>query len=386
MVEKLNGKECAYETIYGAWWFVGLWIALSLISLVCLIGRKVYRKWAVALLHLSFLVILIGAFITHLTSEEGTIHLRKGVKTSTFTNTRHESLPLPFQLSLEEFRILYYHGTDAVMDYQATIMVEGNGNRHSIQVSMNHIGKVSGYRLYQSSYDTDLQGTILLMTHDPYGIPVTYAGYLLLLISLLWIMASRHTRIRHLYQLATKPVAVLLLVLGCSAQMMAQESPRTISKELAHEMAGIPVLYNERICPLNTAATDFVTKLCGKSTWKGMSADEIFIGWMIYYTEWESQPIIKVKSQYVQQILGIDSEWASVRDFYNSQHEYKLREAVHNTAISESARKALREVDEKIQTVTMFYHSEMLRMFPLRSEGQLKWYTPGSTELPQGVP
>ena len=107
MVEKLNGKECAYETIYGAWWFVGLWIALSLISLVCLIGRKVYRKWAVALLHLSFLVILIGAFITHLTSEEGTIHLRKGVKTSIFTNTRHESLPLPFQLSLEEFRILY---------------------------------------------------------------------------------------------------------------------------------------------------------------------------------------------------------------------------------------------------------------------------------------
>ena len=75
MVEKLYGKECAYETIYGAWWFVGLWIALSLISLVCLIGRKVYRKWAVALLHLSFLVILIGAFITHLTSEEGTIHL-----------------------------------------------------------------------------------------------------------------------------------------------------------------------------------------------------------------------------------------------------------------------------------------------------------------------
>ena len=103
---------------------------------------------------------------------------------------------------------------------------------------------------------------------------------------------------------------------------MAQESPRTISKELTHEMAGIPVLYNERICPLNTAATDFVTKLCGKSTWKGMSADEIFIGWMIYYTEWESQPIIKVKSQYVQQILGIDSEWASVRDFYNSQHLY----------------------------------------------------------------
>ncbi|MDY4615739.1 MAG: cytochrome c biogenesis protein ResB, partial [Bacteroidaceae bacterium] len=305
MVEKLNGKECAYETIYGAWWFVGLWIAFSLISLVCLIGRKVYRKWAVALLHLSFLVILIGAFITHLTSEEGTIHLRKGVKTSAFTNTRHESLSLPFQLSLDEFRILYYPGTDAVMDFQATMMVDENGNRHSIQVSMNHIGKVSGYRLYQSSYDSDLQGTILLMTHDPYGIPVTYAGYLLLLISLLWIMASRHTRIRHLYQLAVKPVAVLLLVLGCSAQMMAQESPRTISKDLAHEMAGIPVLYNERICPLNTAATDFVTKLCGKSTWKGMSADEIFIGWMIYYTEWESQPIIKVKSQYVQQILGI---------------------------------------------------------------------------------
>ena len=42
--------------------------------------------------------------------------------------------------------------------------------------------------LYQSSYDEDLQGTVLAMNSDPWGIPVTYLGYALLFVSLVWIL------------------------------------------------------------------------------------------------------------------------------------------------------------------------------------------------------
>ena len=126
--------------------------------------------------------------------------------------------------------------------------------------------------------------------------------------------------------------------------------------------------------------------MCGKSTWEGLSANEIFLSWMIFYTEWEAQPIIRVKSQEVQKLLGIEGEWASVNDFYTSQHEYKLKDRVGDSTLSDAQRKALREVDEKVQVVTMFYNGEMLHLFPLPSQGGLKWYTPGSTQLPRGIP
>ena len=385
--KQLHGSNEVHENIYGAWWFTALWAMLSVASSAILIRRRIHRKAAVALLHLSFLVILIGAFVTHLTSVEGSVHLRKGDETRSFTDSGKELRQFPFSLSLKDFEITYYPGTDAVMDYKALISVkEGTKAGETIQVSINNIGKMAGYRLYQSSYDTDREGVVLLVACDPYGIAVTYTGYLMLLLSLIWTLMSRHTRIRQLYRMAAKSAAALLLLLFfLPSQADAQVGTRRISKETAREMGTITVLYGGRICPLNTVATEFVTKLCGKGSWKGMSADEIFLGWMIYYSEWETQPIIKVKNREVQRMLGIDGKWACLQDFYTSWNKYKLGDRLNDRSLSESTRKALRETDEKIQMITMFYNSEMLRIFPLRSGARLAWNAPSSTELPQDV-
>ena len=87
----------------------------------------------------------------------------------------------------------------------------------------------------------------------------------------------------------------------------------------------------------------------------------------------------------VQNVLGIDGEWACLRDFYTPQHEYKLSGKQNDMTLSESLRKAIRATDEKIQVITMFYNSEMLRIFPLAHCGRIEWHKPGSTELPHGV-
>jgi len=177
-----------------------------------------------------------------------------------------------------------------------------------------------------------------------------------------------------------------MAILCLSLQMTAQDKPTPINEQIVSDISRIAVSYNDRICPINTVAMDFVTKLSGQSSWQGYSADEIFVGWMIYYTEWETQKLIKVERAEVQQILGIDSEWAAVRDFYTSRHEYKLSGMVADSTLSSSVREAIAEVDMKMQMVALFYNSEMLRMFPLQTEGQTKWFTPGSTELPLGTP
>lgn len=382
IVEKFFGKDYVSEVIYGSWWFAALWALTAIVSILYLIRKKVYRRFTVMMLHTSFIVILIGAMTTHVTSREGTLHLRKGEAVAAFTDNEGVACALPFDICLKDFEIIHYPGTDAVMDYKAHIIVDSNGTEEEACISMNNIGKFADYRFYQSSYDADGQGTVLLVAFDPYGIAITYTGYLLLLAGLILTMCSKHSRIRQLLRIATRSALTMLVLCLCCGQAKANEA---VDKEIADEMGQVAVLYNGRICPLNTAATDFVTKLCGKSTWQGMSANEIFLNWTIFYTEWEKRTIIKVKDREVQKILGINGKWACVRDFYTSQNEYKLKDKISDVSLSESTRKAIRETDEKIQVVTMFYNSELLRIFPLSNHGVIEWHKPGSTELPQDV-
>ena len=381
IIEKVWGTDCASRLVYGSWWFILLWAATAVLSVVCLFRRKTHRRPAVLLIHLSFIVMLTGALVTHLWATEGTLHLRQGEAATAFTDGQGGRQEMPFSLQLKRFDIVNYPGTDAVMDYQAYLSVEEDGHTREMDISMNRIGKHAGYRFYQSSYDSDGRGTVLLVAHDPYGIALTYTGYLLLFIGLTALFVSRRTHIRNLYRMATRATMLLFFLTGGTSAGLAAD----IDKGIADEMGRVAVLYQGRICPLNTAATDFVTKLCGKSSWQGYSANEIFWGWTIFYTEWEQQKIIRVKNKEVQRLLGIEGQWACVRDFYTSQHDYKLKDKAEDERLAETVRKAIRETDEKIQVITMFYNSEMLRLFPLADQGGLTWHKPGSTDLPPNV-
>ncbi len=422
VIEKIYGTDYVTASIYGSWWFIALWASLAVSSLVFLVCRKVHKRPSVFLLHLAFAGILLGAFVTYLTAQRGTIHLRiaspesnsDGV--SSFIGNDGKTIPLPFAIKLTDFQIINYPGTDAPMDYVSTICPiqrpypnpphkgglnnnssangktasktnvlsplvgesEGVGGKHP--VSMNNIADIQGYRFYQSSYDEDMQGSHMLVSYDPYGIAITYTSYALLLISILAISFQKLRR-------RTLPI-LLLAAFSQPSSLFAQQNHTSYlknHKSLSHDLCGIAVLYNGRICPLNTAATDFVQKLSGKSSWEGLSADEIFVGWMIYYDEWERKPIIKVKSSKVQAIIGISSSWATLRDFYTQSNEYKLQPYLNDGTLSASDRKAIREADEKVRIVSMFYAGEFTRIFPL-NERDGHWYSPGSTQLPKDVP
>lgn len=388
IIEKIQGQNYVHDTIYGSWWFIALWALLAIMALAFLVQKRVHKRCAVFLLHVSFVVMLAGALVTHLTAESGTLHLRTGKSVNTFTGKDCTMQELPFDMTLTSFEVVNYPGSNAVMDYRCNITVTHDDASEDISVSMNNIGRAAGYRFYQSAYDSDLQGTQLLVAHDPYGIAITYIGYTMLVISLLWTMFSRHTRIRQLYRMATKPLVIAALCTTTAVNAYGADIT-PVSSEIAHEFGKVVVLYNGRLCPINTAATEFVTKLSGKPQWNGYTADEIFMSWMIYYTEWEQQRLIRVKNTEVQRILGIDSQWASVSDFYNTDHSYKLDGKANDPTIGDAARKAIRETDEKIQVVNMFYNSEMLHIFPLATPSgntKLTWHTPGSTELPLGTP
>ena len=387
VIEKYEGTTFVGEHIYGAWWFVALWAVLTVAALAYMVEQRVYKRSAVMLLHLSFVVILAGALTTHLFARRGTVRLRTGVPEIIYVDKDHKVEHLPFSLTLKEFRIINYPGTDAPLDYQSVIL---HGEKE-VLVSMNNIGYIEGYRLFQQSYDSDGNGVLLGISYDPYGIAITYLGYLMLLLGIIATLLSRKTQMRALYR---KAITGALLLMSISAhavdslQLTVDGLQLTVDKDIAHRMGTINVLYNNRICPLNTVATDFVTKLSGNASWQGYSADEVFMSWMIYYSPWEKQKLIRVKSREIQQMLGIDSQWASYSDFLDAYHEYKLKDAIMGLKTGQNAidRKALMDADEKFHLVEMFYHGQFIRMFPYSIKGVVNWYSPGGQALPREIP
>ena len=85
-IESWYSIETARILIYNTWWFEGIMLFL-LINFIGNIKRyQLYKKekWSTLLLHLAFILILIGAFITRYISYEGIMPIREGETTNTF--------------------------------------------------------------------------------------------------------------------------------------------------------------------------------------------------------------------------------------------------------------------------------------------------------------
>lgn len=384
IVESSKGTAFVRQHIYTSAWFVVLWAALAVVAAVYIVLRKNKSNvsTSVLLVHASFLVILLGAFTSWTMAESGTIHLRQNETTSTMKDEEGKTKELGFEVSLKNFNVVNYPGTDAPMDYVTTL----TANTQEIKVSMNNIGSFNGYRFIQSGYDSDMQGTTLGVYHDPWGIGITYTGYALLFISLIATMASKKTRMRHLYRKALSlqgakawAVTALLAVSSFATSANAQEMVK-IDGDIADDFGKICVLYNSRITPINTVATSFVTKLCGKPTWDGLSSNQVFAGWIFDVPYWETVKMIEIKEKKAQELLGINGKWASFDDFWDNYNNYKL-DAPLKKAYKDGdtkLQKQLRDADEKFNIIRMLYGGEMLKMFPYAGkQGHMQWFAPG---------
>ncbi|WP_298646236.1 cytochrome c biogenesis protein CcsA [uncultured Proteiniphilum sp.] len=188
VIEKLFSTEKVAEWIYGAWWFVALWGIATLSMMIFIIRMKLYRRFPAFLLHCSFVVILLGGLVTYIWGERGAMHIRQNEIHNYFVSedgTRRISMP--FNVKMLYFDIVYHPGTNQPADYRSFVKVDDQIH----QISMNKIFKKSGYRIYQMDYDSDEMGATFLVSHDPRGVGITYAGYLLLAIAMVWILFLR---------------------------------------------------------------------------------------------------------------------------------------------------------------------------------------------------
>ena len=370
-VEQARGTAFIGAHVYHTHWFVLLWGVLAVCTVVVCWRMRLWRRVPLLLLHGSFLVILGGALITFLWGEQGYVHLEEGKTTDRFVvqDSRH-LLPLPFSLRLDSFRIVCYPGTEAPADYVSYIHVSGNGREsQKASVSMNRIFSCGGYRFYQSSYDPDGRGSWLSVNHDPWGIGVTYAGYALLGLSMLWVLCSRGGEFRRLLRhplLRMGGFLVLFLLLGTTLQAAERKLP-VLNLKQADSLASVQVIYHDRVVPFNTLARDFVLKLTGKPAYKGLEPEQVIGGWLLHPEVWKDEPMIRIKSAALRRRLGLESDFARLSDLFDGQ-TYRLQ-AYWDASDNHSGElspldKAIVETDEKVGLILMLQQGTLIRPLP----------------------
>lgn len=219
-VEPVAGSDAVHKAVYGTWWFRGLWGVLAATGAWMCIRRKLWKQPAVAMLHVSFLVILAGALTTALSSTEGSLMLYEGEESSMFLTKDKHVAHMDFTLRLDSFRIDRYADTGEPKAYRSHVTIlDPNSSADSFSsandtatISMNHILRYRRLRFYQASYTPDGRGTILNVVHDPYGIGITYAGYALLFLSAIVLILPRRLKKPSTAAAAIGVVAVLATV------------------------------------------------------------------------------------------------------------------------------------------------------------------------------
>lgn len=85
-IENDFGTSSAQKVVFQAWWFELLLVLFSICLLVNIQRFQMIRKkkWALLLLHLSMVIIIIGAGVTRYFGYEGIMHIREGDRSNRF--------------------------------------------------------------------------------------------------------------------------------------------------------------------------------------------------------------------------------------------------------------------------------------------------------------
>ena len=348
-------------------------------GIVYFIRRKI-RRPIIVTLHLSFVIILLGALLTHLTAHRGMIHLRQGKTTQTYITKEGNKAELPFGILLNKFNVTYHAGNMAAMDYASHITIIHNRKQEQYQVSMNNIYSGYGTRLYQSSYDEDLKGSYLSVNSDPYGIPMTYTGYSLLFFALIAMLVDSKGKFRRLLR---KETMVLLMLIAGYVSVQAQPSLR---RQTADEFGKILIVYNGRICPVETYAIDFTKKLYGKKNYKDFTPCQVLTGFMFWGEEWMKEPILRLKGSELRSKLNMNEYIAPINLF--GKQGYILGPYLQDAQGQENdnVSKQLLDTDDKMMLLMNLTQAKSLKIFPYMEKNEsVDWFSPND-KFPASMP
>ena len=322
------------------------------------------------------------------------MHIREGETVSSMMRDEGAGMgnaSLPFSVTLDDFRLQRYPGSHSPMSYESDLVIK-KGDETPVQatVRMNKVIDIDGYRLFQSSFDPDEQGTILSVSYDRPGMQLTYIGYFLLFAGFVLTLFSKKSRFgrlrRELGEMKKNmPYCVLFLLAlsGVAGGQTVHAQQPCVSSQHAGKFGSLVVLNpNGRLEPVNSYTSAILRKLYGADKLNGINSDQFFLNLLSFPDEWGAYPFIKVDNKELLQRFGRSGKYIAWEDVFDSEGNYILTDEVNDIyAKPASERKRmdsdLLKLDESVNIVYRIMQHQLLPLFPDENDAQGKWYSAG---------
>jgi len=305
----------------------------------------------------------------------------------------NKPIEIPFSIYLKDFILEKYPGSESPSSYKSevTLVDDQNNLKEDHSIFMNNVLDYKKYRFFQSSYDKDLQGTILSVNHDFWGTIVSYFGYFLMGLGFIITPFSKNSRFQALRKLSAearnkrKAITTLLIFMFFSGIAFSQNSSAKIVDSKHAEKFGelLTQTYDGRIAPIHTLALDLMHKISKKEKFnidgKGkLNAMQAFIDMMADAEFWQQQKIIYISQQGIKDILGITGNYASFTDFFDANSTYKLEKYLNESFRKKQSDKnkldrEILKVDERVNIFYMIINGSILKIFPEQNSSNHKW-------------
>ncbi|SOC81184.1 cytochrome c-type biogenesis protein CcsB [Salinimicrobium sediminis] len=316
---------------------------------------------------------------------------------------------LPFSIKLNDFIAEKYPGTEnsySSFKSKVTVIDEGQEN-FDYEIFMNHVLDHRGYRFFQASFDPDEKGTVLSVNHDYWGTWITYIGYTLLYIGLMWILFAKGSRFGELKVMLEKvkkkkaKIMALLVILFTSVSGFAQEqeheheNPLVIPKARIDSIIKANVVSEEhaaefgrlvvqdaggRMKPVNTYSSELLRKLSKSDDYEGLTSDQVIVSMTENPTIWYNVPVINVKkdNDSIRHIVGVpeDQKYLALTSFFDKEGNYKLSpylENAYQAAVPNQFDKDFIETDRRVNLLYNALQGKILRIFPIPGDENNKW-------------
>lgn len=400
-IEKYLGTQAAKTIVYYSPLFFLLQLLLILNFICSFIKHRLHKKkkWGFAVLHIAMIIILAGAFTSHLFSTEGTIHLREGASTNCMivqTNKGVSEHKLPFELKLEKFTLTRYPGSTSPSSYESALRIHLDGNFIDRKISMNNILDIKGYRLFQASYDKDEKGSILSVNKDVAGRNITYSGYAMLIVGFILCLTGRNSRFRQLSRQLrllrdSSKIVILLLLFSLPAYTQDNGGSRIfdiiqkneIAAKHAATFGAIPMQSIEgRIKPVNTFSSEVLRKLYNANSIGNLNADQFILSILAMPDMWKHVPFITYSNKDIAFNYDISEGICAYIELFDTNGNYKLQQdldKIFKKPVSQRTKyeKDLIKLDEQINIFYQLINHRMINIFPLEGDDNNKWYAYG---------
>ena len=395
-MENSYGPATAREHFYYAPWFILLQLLQAVNLLAMFLQGSYFKRISKGSLifHGAFVFIWLGAAVTHYVGVTGIMHIREGETVSSMMRDEGAGMgnaSLPFSVTQDDFRLQRYPGSHSPMSYESDLVIK-KGDEAPVQatVRMNKVIDIDGYRLFQSSFDPDEQGTILSVSYDRPGMQLTYIGYFLLFAGFVLTLFSKKSRFgrlrRELGEMKKNmPYCVLFLLAlsGVAGGQTVHAQQPCVSSQHAGKFGSLVVLNpNGRLEPVNSYTSAILRKLYGADKLNGINSDQFFLNLLSFPDEWGAYPFIKVDNKELLQRFGRSGKYIAWEDVFDSEGNYILTDEVNDIyAKPASERKRmdsdLLKLDESVNIVYRIMQHQLLPLFPDENDAQGKWYSAG---------